>query len=217
MARSATAFRFETAPVVAPKRKATPSTLATYPISSVSDHASLVSLEAVVKSARLLVADELRASATALFIKHGAKKGTRPENFRGTEGKDEVTFVHSRRPSDSPLSDDEAAMLSKHRIPFHTEITPVVYSFNEEHLENPVVRALIQKALSAPGIPRDVIIATPATVERTVSDDTLAAVFKSKAVETLLPVVTRFSMRAKADVSANIATLWKRVGRLIGA
>lgn len=220
-AATGTGFSFSSAPVATIVTAAPAGKRATVPVDGVADYAALRYMRDLLDVEIAELGDKLETAGRALYIEQGCAKKSRPENVTGTEAGHTATLILGKKSTRSVLSDDEAALLDSHNLPYDTETSAETFSFNNDCLADPAMRSKIEHALSTIEVPAGMTLIErhPAgPTKRMVSDATLAKVFElpPEICETVLPVVTIFSLRPKWSVVANnLAPMIERVARLM--
>lgn len=143
---------------------------------------------------------QVKTTIRALFLENC--HGKRPENFRGSEGRASASCELRKRSSASPLTDEEAALLDAHKIPYDV-VSDTVETFviNPEHLEwLSKNSAKVEKALAGiKDLPVDLFMKQEAHPKRVVTDETVMAAFKCKDVDAVLDTVTTLAIKPRLE------------------
>lgn len=122
------------------------------------------------------------------FVEKGVATGKKPESFRGYEGNAEASVECRKRGANSPLNDEEIALLVSHNVPV-AEIGETFFIINPKYVGD----KRIAEALAKANLPEDVLQVYETPKKTVVSDETLDAVFatkKKEVVEALFKVVS---------------------------
>lgn len=210
---------FATAPA-APAAKVSKSSLKSLPLAGIQNYAILRKVEAMIKATRMLLEASVKDTASAMYVDLGIAAGGKPENFIATEEADTATVVFSKRSTRSVLTAEEQVLLTEMKIPFDTDDVPDTFSIPEAYVSDPVWRAKIVAALNTiPDCPKDILVRTPGFSKMTVSEASVAAIFKKNDKDTvsqLLPVVTTVGLKAKSNMGADLLTLLAKAGQILG-
>lgn len=219
-------FDFGAVPVVVVASSPSKSKLPSFPMALVEDYDTMRKFEAVAKAGRLAIEAELKASGSLKYVELGVAQGQKPDNFVATEGADsKATFVFARRSSASPLTEDQVALFTVQfgeewvEKNIETNETPETISFNPTYMDDPIWREKFQEAIrTIPNLPADAFVRTAGSSVRTVTDDTINAVFASRdpeIAERFLPLVTRLGIKVAKSVTIDLPGLLAKVGRIL--
>jgi hypothetical protein len=160
-------------------------------------NAAIKSLTALAKVEETAVKNEL----TDRFIKSGMERNTKPDNFEGLEGKATASCQLKIRSSASVLSEDEAALLKVHKVPFTNVVKQQeAFLINPQYTLDMELLARVEAALAEIDLPEDFILRQEEISVNIVapeSIDTVMAMKDEKTVRALLPLVTTLSVAPK--------------------
>jgi hypothetical protein len=200
--------------------KESSSKLKTVKMEGVADIATIHTMQAMLEGAISNLKMLAKERAINYFLDIGCKIEERPDNFTGEEDGHSVTMMLNKRSTSSVLSDDEVTLLTEHGIPISNKvIKEETYVFNPVYLSDKALMKRIENALAGvEGLPEDIIQFQQGISKKVVNEDTVNAIFKKPrdVAEKLLPVVTTFGFKPKANVSIdNLSGLLARIGRIL--
>jgi hypothetical protein len=163
-------------------------------------------IDAAIKSLTALAKVEeetVKAEMVNKFIALGMERNAKPDNFEGLEAKASASCQLKIRSSASPLSDEEAVLLKKAKIPFSKKITQQeAFLINPAYTNNMELLSKVEEALASIALPADFILQQDEISVLTVSAESIDAVFAlkdEKKVRALLPLVTTVAVKPKIE------------------
>jgi len=214
---------FGTAPVVVKQQATIAKKDQLVPVAGLRRYGAMAVLEKLIKSYKEVWRNPIRDVADARWMEEAMKHQTRPDNFRAVEATFDAAGVATcdngtqasvefrKRATNSPLKDEEVAILDADEIPY--DRVPLVagssvFAINSRYEADAALMQRVGEAIaSVEGLPADFIIQP---VKRVVSEDTLKAVFKRREKETdsqyvdrlnrLIPVVRVMGIKPVSDI-----------------
>jgi hypothetical protein len=224
-------FSMDAAPVIAPPPKAAgKNDPVSYEMPGTADLVTMRRFEAIAKSGRMLLEEDLKASGRLKHVELGCKIGKRPENWIGTEGVSKANFVFSKRSTRSVVTPEQIVLFTEQfgaewvAKNLDTVTPPPTYAIPEKYINNPVWRARIEDAISkiklSPGeeLPKDIIVKLQDDTTVTVSDATVDAIFEDRdpeVAELFLPLVTTLGLKVAKAENIDMAALLTNAGRIL--
>lgn len=154
------------------------------------------------------------------FVTEGMRLKARPDNIEVVEGIASASGELKCRASNQPFSDDEKALLEKHKIPFETADKVVeTFVINPAYIADQAMLEKVSKALSKiKDLPEDFIqhqshkvsIATPKSIDAVFALDNVETVME------LLPVVTTLAVGKATLATKEPNKAFELVEKLLG-
>lgn len=138
-----------------------------------------------------------------VFVAAGAKRGERPDNFKGTEGTVTASCELRKRSAASALSTAEIEVCKDNGIEVEVvEDRPETFIFNPAYVNDSKMLEKISKAITKiDGIPADLILKQDSTKKTVVTEDGLKKVFtKDEAtIRKLLSIVGTLAIKPTVE------------------
>ncbi len=179
---------FATAKVIEPKApKAKKDDKIEHQIKGLEDYAIVSNLVKNLTTIQKTLGESVKIEMRKIFT----KGKSRPDNFRGIDGKAKASCEMRKRSSASPLTDDEVADLERHNLPYDTlEADPERFVINPEYMQDQDLLEKVSAALSkVKGLPEDFIMLQKGSVKRVVSDQTIVKIFECGLAESFIDTV----------------------------
>lgn len=166
-------------------------------IAGLEDYAIICDLVKNLTTIKETVGETVKNEMRKIF----ASSKTKPENFRGIDGKASASCEMRKRSSTSPLTPEEVELLSRNSIPFDTvAVTEERYVINPAYMNDQKLLEKISEALSkVKGLPDDFIMLQKGTEKSIVSDRTIEKVFECGLGESLIDTVAVLAIKPKMD------------------
>ena len=172
-------------------------------VEGLEQYAALDYLEKAIKTVKKTLEADVKGFMMKHFVKEGCTLKRRPVNFKGLDGVAEASCQLKDRGENSPLSEAEIALLSKHKIAVReVEVVCDTFVINPEYCANAYMLAKVEKALAKAGLPSDFFMKQVGVKKIVVDSDELDKAFalKPDLCAQLLPVMTTPAIRAKIKV-----------------
>lgn len=143
-----------------------------------------------------------------------AAGGARPDSFKGTEGDATTSAELRKRSTLSTLGPAEVEYLESKKIPVGTDTkVQKLFGINPAYAENEELLAKVSAAL-ADIVPEDFIVLQEGKTTRIVTDDTIAAAFKSGDEQAIRMVTVQANKPALAT-APDLKTLFAELGEML--
>ena len=162
--------------------------------------AAMKALEGIKKT----LESEVKGDISDHFVNMGVELKSRPENFKGIDGKGAASCELRIRSSRSSLSEDETTLLGGYGVTTETETdVPECFVINPKYSGDMRLLGLIEKKLSTiKDLPSDLILKQEGKTRTVVGEDAINQVFKlldRDVIESLLPVVSVIALKPTFD------------------
>lgn len=140
----------------------------------------------------------LKGRAKAIFLDLAKETDKAPPNFVGVDGSHTASVQMRKRGVNSPLTDDEVALLEKFDIPYAT-VSDVeeMFVINPEHANNSALLKKVEKALKGiKDLPEDFILRQESKSRRVVTEETMNAVFEKKLGRTFFDTIATLAIQS---------------------